>query len=48
MPPPAPGRLSTTTGWPHASCSFCAMPRPMMSSGPPGGNGTTKRIGLAG
>ena len=25
--PPAPGLLSTTTGWPHSSDSFCAIGR---------------------
>ena len=37
MLPPAPGRLSTTTGWPHASVSFCATARARMSVVPPGG-----------
>ena len=48
MLPPAPGLFSTTTDWPHASESFCAMSRPAMSSDPPGGNGTTMRTGLVG
>jgi hypothetical protein len=48
MTPPAPPRLSTTTGLPSASDSFCAITRPVMSVPPPGANGTMKRIGLAG
>src|SRR4249920_2054292 len=41
MFPPAPGLFSTTTDWPHASVSRCAIRRPVISSEPPGGNGTT-------
>src|SRR5689334_4193019 len=48
MLPPAPGLFSTTTLWPHASPSFCAIVRPVVSSGPPGGNGTTSFAGFAG
>src|SRR5512143_2468623 len=48
MLPPAPGRLSTMTCCPHASVSFCPTSRARMSVAPPGGNGTTIRIGLVG
>ncbi len=48
MLPPAPGLFSTTTGWPQASVSFCATSRPVVSSGPPGGNGTTSFTARAG
>src|SRR5512134_2785801 len=43
-----PGRFSTTTGWPHASVSLGPIRRAWMSAGPPGANGTIKRIGFAG
>jgi len=33
----APGRFSTTTGWPHAAVSFSAICRLMTSMPPPGG-----------
>ena len=46
--PAAPGLFSITTAWPQASCSFCARMRVPMSVPPPGGKGTTMRIGLAG
>src|SRR5258706_612758 len=36
------------TGCPQRSCNSLPMSRPEMSSGPPGGNGTTRRIGLEG
>ena len=39
--PAAPGLLSTTTGWPHFSDSFCAIQRAPVSVPPPGGKGTT-------
>jgi len=45
---PAPGRLSTMTGWPMASGSFCAMRRAGVSVAPPGENGMIIRIGRAG
>src|SRR5512138_3090038 len=45
---PAPGRFSTTTGWPQTSCIFAARRRPMMSVAPPGGNGTIIRTGFVG
>src|SRR5438132_11670373 len=48
MLPPAPGRLSITTGWPHDSVSFLPISRPNVSATPPTGNGTTMRIGLSG
>ena len=48
MLPPAPGRLSTTTLWPQASVRCFATSRARMSVAPPGGNGTTSRIGLVG
>src|SRR6218665_1045663 len=46
--PPAPGRLSTTTLQRFCSAIFCATVRAIMSVPPPGGNGTIRRIGLAG
>src|SRR6476660_25764 len=48
MVPPAPPRLSITTGWPRLSCSFWPSTRPTMSVPPPGGYGTTRRIGRVG
>src|SRR5512134_1082606 len=48
MLPLAPGRLSTITGWPRGSDSFCARTRPMMSDGPPAENPTTSRSGRFG
>src|SRR3954468_12051215 len=41
--PPAPGRFSTTTGWPSVSESFAPRARARMSLGPPGVKPTTKR-----
>ena len=46
--PPAPDRLSTTTCWPHAAESFCAMVRANKSVPPPGGKGAMTRIGRTG
>src|SRR3954469_21409364 len=46
--PAAPGLFSTTTACPHASCSFCAIIRVPMSVPPPGGKGTTMRMGFDG
>jgi hypothetical protein len=43
-----PGRLSTTTGWPHISLSFCATMRPTMSVLPPAAKGTTSLTALTG
>ena len=38
--PPAPGRFSTTKGWPNCSDSRCATVRAMMSVALPAVNGT--------
>ena len=46
--PPAPGLLSTTTGWPSAAASGSATRRAMRSGELPGGNGTTSLIGRDG
>src|SRR5262245_14713630 len=43
--PPAPGRFSTTTGWPRISLMGGAIMRAVTSRLPPGANGTTIRIG---
>src|SRR6266581_6294724 len=43
-----PGLFSTTTGCPQRSCSSLPISRPAMSSGPPGGNGTTSLTGFEG
>src|SRR5262249_24739321 len=48
MLPPAPPRLSITTGWPRLSWSFCPSTRPTMSVPPPAGYGTMSRIGWVG
>ncbi|MNU02435.1 hypothetical protein D3C72_2461390 [compost metagenome] len=48
MMPLAPGRFSTTTDCFSASPSFCEIRRATTSVPPPGGNGTTMRIGLLG
>src|SRR3954470_375084 len=48
MPPPAPARLSITTGCPSASVSLGAMARATKSAPPPAGNVTTTLIGLLG
>src|SRR5258706_14506883 len=45
---PAPGLLSITTGWPRRGASFSPSARATMSTPPPGGNGTMKRIGRDG
>ena len=45
---PPPGRLSTTTGWPHSSASRAAMGRTMASVAPPASSGEislTARVG---
>src|SRR2546421_8625548 len=39
--PPAPGRLSTITCWPHIRLKRSVIRRAMMSGEPPAGNGTT-------
>jgi hypothetical protein len=36
MLPPAPGRFSTTNGWPIPAASFCVMIRAIVSLAPPG------------
>jgi hypothetical protein len=48
MLPPAPARLSMTTGCPHDSDIFCPITRAATSVGPPGANGTMKRIARVG
>src|SRR6476661_2506905 len=45
--PPAPGLLSTITGWFQAPFSFSAIRRARMSGAPPGVKVTTMWIGLA-
>jgi hypothetical protein len=44
----APGRFSTTIGWPNTSASRMPRVRAVMSVGPPGGNGTIMRTGPLG
>src|ERR1041384_8671898 len=44
----APGRVSTTTVWPHCSVIFGPRTGAMMSVEPPGANGTMILIGLSG
>lgn len=46
--PPAPPRLSTTTGWPSASTRGAWMVRTSTSTRPPGASPTTRRTGLVG
>ena len=46
--PPAPGRFSTMTGWPHDSESFAPSMRASASTAPPATKGTMMRIGLLG
>ena len=48
MMPLAPGRLSTMTGCPQASVSFCAMARTVMSTPEPAVVGSTMRMGRFG
>jgi hypothetical protein len=48
MVPPAPPRLTITTGCPSASCSFAPIVRAMKSAAPPGGTGSTMEIGRVG
>src|SRR5436305_92597 len=43
-----PGLFSTTAGCPHASWNLAASVRPSVSLNPPGGYGTTIRIGFDG
>src|SRR5438874_2043112 len=44
--PPAPWRLSTTTGWPSPSPRRSAARRAITSAEPPGGNGVTSLSGF--
>src|SRR5712672_7317 len=46
--PPAPARFSTTNCWPRVSLSFAPTILAMISTGPPGANGTMTRTGLFG
>ena len=46
--PPAPGRLSTTTGCFHSSASRAASWRERVSTNPPGAYGTIQRTDFAG
>jgi len=48
MLPEAPAWFSMMTGWPNDARIRSAMMRPMMSTGPPGGNGTMMVIGRDG
>src|SRR5438876_12404488 len=41
---PAPGLLSTITGWPNSSDRRLAMMRETVSVPPPGGNGAIRRM----
>src|ERR1700750_2823623 len=42
MLPVAQGTFSMITGWPRASCKPSAITRPIVSVGPPAGDGTTR------
>ena len=46
--PVAPGRFSTSTGWPSFAASPLERPRTSGSTAPPAGKGTTMRIGFEG
>ena len=51
LPPsvePAPGRFSTTTGWPSRACICWPTKRAMVSIGPPAATVTMILIGLSG
>src|SRR4051812_26911699 len=48
MFPEAPARLSTITCWPRLTESRSASTRAMLSTLPPAGHGTIRRMGLAG
>jgi hypothetical protein len=48
MVPPAPGRFSTTKGWPKTDEKWFAAARPAVSGVEPGGNGTMTRTGRSG
>jgi len=45
---PAPARLSMTTCWPSTSPSLPLSERAIVSTGPPGTNGTMNRTGFTG
>ena len=46
--PPAPGRVSITTGWPSFSDRCWPMMRARMSFGPPGAKPISQRTGRVG
>src|SRR5437763_17161008 len=48
MTVPAPGFVSTSTGWPQRAASFSETRRASTSAEPPGANGTMKCTGLLG
>src|SRR5258705_12166401 len=48
MVEPAPGRFSTMICWPSVDDRCWATSRPMTSTGPPAGNGTSSLIGREG
>ena len=48
MLPPAPGLLSTVTGWPKFFANSSAIALEAISTAPPGGKGQTKRMALLG
>ena len=48
MVPPAPGLLSTITGWPSDLANGSAMVRATMSLAPPAAKVTTMRTGFSG
>src|SRR5262245_12425137 len=48
MFPPAPGRFSTTTGWPSVLASSSPTARARTSTSPPAGNGAIMRMGFVG
>ena len=48
MLPPAPGRFSTTTGWPSTGVRAFASARARTSVAAPGGKATTMRTGRSG
>jgi len=48
MLPPAPGLLSTVTGWPKFFDNSSAIALDAISTAPPGGKGQTSRMALFG
>jgi len=48
MVPPAPGRFSTTKGWPIACARRLDIKRPIVSEAAPVANGTITLTGLSG